>query len=89
MTGWYTPLGLGLAHPLWEILDLPLHTISRWVQYFPRSANPKGRQPIIWPNFSENYIKMKKIGLRGGALLKFYYIYTPLTIILSNFYEAL
>ena len=37
---------------------------------FPRvkGAYPKGgRQPIIWPNFPENYMKMMKFWTRGGA----------------------
>ena len=37
---------------------------------FPRGggANPKGgRQPIIWPIFPENCMKMKKFGAGGGA----------------------
>ena len=39
---------------------------------FPRGgcANPKGgggRQPIIWPIFPENCMKMKKIWPRGGG----------------------
>ena len=37
---------------------------------FPRrvSANPKGRfQPIIWPFFPENCMKMKVIGRRGDV----------------------
>ena len=38
---------------------------------FPRGggANPKaggGRQPIIWPIFPENCMKMKKFWARGG-----------------------
>ena len=40
---------------------------------FPRGggANPKGggRQPIIWPIFSENCMKMKKFWAGGGASL--------------------
>ena len=33
------------------------------------SANPKGRgrQPIIWPNCPENYMKLKKFGARGDT----------------------
>ena len=38
---------------------------------FPRGegANPKGeRQPIIWPIFPENCMKMKKFWARGGGV---------------------
>ena len=47
---------------------------------FPRGgANPKeGCQPIIWPKFAENCMKMKKIGPRGGGHPKFYYVDPPL-----------
>ena len=47
---------------------------------FPRGvANPKeGCQPIIWPTFAENCMKMKKIGPRGGGQPKFYYVDPPL-----------
>ena len=42
-------------------------------------ANPrKGPQPISWPKFAENCIKMKKIGPRPGALQTFYYVDPPL-----------
>ena len=40
---------------------------------FPRGggANPKGGgcQPIIWPIFPKNCMKMKKFGARGGACI--------------------
>ena len=39
---------------------------------------PRGCQPIIWPKFAENYMKMKKIGPRGGTRPKFYYVDPPL-----------
>ena len=38
---------------------------SRW-EHQPKS----GHQPIIWPNFSKNGMKMKKIGPRGGRASK-------------------
>ena len=34
---------------------------------FPRARGGGGRQPIIWPIFPENCMKMKKfLGQRGG-----------------------
>ena len=40
--------------------------------------SPKeGHQPIILPNLDKNYMKMKKIGLRGTHL-KFYCLDPPL-----------
>ena len=46
-------------------------------------ANLKvGSQPIIWPKFAENCMKMKEIGPeRGGARPKFDYVDLPLDII--------
>ena len=35
-------------------------------------------QPIVWPNFAENCMKMKKIWQRGGARPKFYNVDPPL-----------
>ena len=38
---------------------------QRQIQDFPVGAIPKkGRQPIIWLNFPENCMKIKKIGAR-------------------------
>ena len=53
---------------------------------------PGGRQPIIWPKFAENCMKMKTIGPKGegagveGALPEFYYVHPP---ILSSFISHL
>ena len=54
---------------------------TRWCGTDPgfpqRGHQPKrGRQPIIWPNFAKNCMKMKKIG--PGARPKIYYIDQPL-----------
>ena len=39
---------------------------------FPRWGFPKGRcQPIIWPNFTENCMKIKNIGLGRGGIQNF------------------
>ena len=39
----------------------------------------KGRQPIIWPNFTENCMKMNKNWTRGHR--KFYYVDPTLVIV--------
>ena len=58
--------------------ELPTH---QWrIQDFPEV----GHQPIIWPKFAENSMKMKKIGPRGGACPKFYYVDLPLLTAMSN-----
>ena len=49
-------------------------------------TNPKGgRQPIIWPKFPENCMKMKKIGpSKGGARPNYYYVDPPLCLIYTE-----
>ena len=43
------------------------------IQDFPEEGtNPKvgGRQPVIWPNFHEHCMKMKKIGTRAEVCVR-------------------
>ena len=52
------------------IFRLTIHQVQWRIQDFPQEGalTPKGgRQPIIWPIFSENCMKMKKFWARGGA----------------------
>ena len=44
-----------------------------------RQSKREGRQPIIWPKFAENCMKLEKIG--PGARPKFYYVDPPLLTI--------
>ena len=54
-------------------------TVTECKTYQRRIQDFLVRQPIIWPNFPENCLKMKKIGpRRGGARPKFHYIDPPL-----------
>ena len=41
---------------------------------FSRDEAKGERQPIIWPNFPENSMKIKKIGQREVARPQFYYV---------------
>ena len=51
-----------------------LKELWQWrIQYFPveGALTPKGgHQPIIWPIFPENYMKMKKFWARGGREIR-------------------
>ena len=55
--------------------------LSRW-----GSTNAKvGQQPIIWPNFCRNCMKIKKIGL--GTRPKSYYLDPPPVIVSAYLYS--
>ena len=64
-------LRLGLCSNSWALSDTANVRVYQWqIQDFPeRGANPKGEghQPITWPIFPDNCIKMRKMGARGGA----------------------
>ena len=38
-----------------------------WMHDVPEAQTPGGHQPIIWPNFYENCMKMRKTELRKGC----------------------
>ena len=50
---------------LWQNLDIN----QWWIQDFPEEGalTQSGREPIIWPIFPENCMKMKKFWTGGGA----------------------
>ena len=53
------------------ITEIPRELLQN--KEFPRGgANPRGCQPIIWPNIIKYCIEMKKIYREGGARSKFY-----------------
>ena len=67
-----------LASRLRYLPEFPIHfqTISvKLMCYITISRggsgiSQRGRQPIIWPKFAKNCMKMNKIGSRGGCVSK-------------------